>query len=1028
MGPVENPEQVRGMRYGRLVVVATSALALGSLWLPASPQSNTARRSVEPSPSAGPVEFYIRLGIGDPDATRWDGSVRVTGGRVTRLETWPSQGEDRAEGQGWKVSTHRLRQSAGVQVPAGQSAPEAGLLLSAELAGERSRLEVSTAQGNFSFAAVEIEQGLRHGFLAGRATVERVPVTTQITNSPEEQDYPSVAQSNDSVFVAYVEFTPGDRAQRWPPQLGERPRSFELLARPTGGDQVRLVEYSKGSHTWGKPYAVSGVHQDVYRTAAAVDGEGRVWVFWAANVRGNYDIFARYRKDGSWSEEMRLTDDPGPDLNPVAVTDTTGAVWLAWQGYRRDNFDIFVARQRGGGFAKEERVSISSANDWDPQIAAGKDGEVAVAWNTYDKGDYDVYLRRMRYSSRIGMDMALPIAATQKYEAKPSVAYDRQGRIWVAYEESFRRWGKAFGTYATTGSGLYQGSTIRLKVINGHEYFRTLDKLEDVIEAPLEPEITRPASKTAKTKAADPAEAVELPEPDLARNRAPGSTPYPPPGQSRSFPRLASDDPGIIFLAYRAAQRGSTGPQPSTWLEHIVYYDCREWLGPELVPHSDNTLDNQPALISTGPGDLLVVHSSDHRLSSAGIAGRFASATDASNNDLYGAELRTRSLVRTPQLVAIRAEAPEAPETDAIAERDQIAALRAYRARTGRESLQLLRGDFQRYTEWSDDGARDGPLTDAYRYMIDAAGLDWSACCDHDDPSGREYSWWTIQKLADVFHIPGRFVPMFGYDRSAGYPEGSRSIIMARRGVRPLPRLAKADGSAASLAAADTQMLYDYLRRFDATAAAHSTTTALGTDWGGTDSKGDPKLEPLAGIYEGNAQSYEMPGAPRAASEQDAIGGWQPLGFLSLALQKGYRMGFGASSGHISTHMAYANLWVTAPTRAGVMDALRKRRVYASTDSILADVSCDNHFMGEEFRVTGPPMIRVKLIGTADFNRVHMIKDGKIVYTGDPKSRTVDFGWPDKDAKPGTTSYYYIRGEQTNGEMVWSSPMWITIE
>lgn len=26
------------------------------------------------------------------------------------------------------------------------------------------------------------------------------------------------------------------------------------------------------------------------------------------------------------------------------------------------------------------------------------------------------------------------------------------------------------------------------------------------------------------------------------------------------------------------------------------------------------------------------------------------------------------------------------------------------------------------------------------------------------------------------------------------------------------------------------------------------------------------------------------------------------------------------------------------------------------------------------------------------------------------------------------TSYYYLRGEQTNGELVWVSPMWITLE
>jgi hypothetical protein len=28
----------------------------------------------------------------------------------------------------------------------------------------------------------------------------------------------------------------------------------------------------------------------------------------------------------------------------------------------------------------------------------------------------------------------------------------------------------------------------------------------------------------------------------------------------------------------------------------------------------------------------------------------------------------------------------------------------------------------------------------------------------------------------------------------------------------------------------------------------------------------------------------------------------------------------------------------------------------------------------------------------------------------------------------GKTSYYYVRGEQANGELVWASPMWIKCE
>jgi hypothetical protein len=149
---------------------------------------------------------------------------------------------------------------------------------------------------------------------------------------------------------------------------------------------------------------------------------------------------------------------------------------------------------------------------------------------------------------------------------------------------------------------------------------------------------------------------------------------------------------------------------------------------------------------------------------------------------------------------------------------------------------------------------------------------------------------------------------------------------------------------------------------------------------------------------------------------------------VSEALKKGYRLGFTASSDHVSTHSAFTNIWVSAPTRDGIMEGLRKRRVYASTDNIIAEVRCGGHFMGEEFTTTERPSISVKLWGTGNFTKVHVIKDGEYVHTIEPMAKVVDFTWQDDAAVKGKTSYYYIRGEQADGELVWVSPMWITLQ
>jgi hypothetical protein len=55
-----------------------------------------------------------------------------------------------------------------------------------------------------------------------------------------------------------------------------------------------------------------------------------------------------------------------------------------------------------------------------------------------------------------------------------------------------------------------------------------------------------------------------------------------------------------------------------------------------------------------------------------------------------------------------------------------------------------------------------------------------------------------------------------------------------------------------------------------------------------------------------------------------------------------------------------------------------------------------------------------------------IVRDGKYVYSTAPNRQSVDFSWRDNQPNRGKTSYYYVRGEQDNGELVWVSPLWIT--
>jgi hypothetical protein len=931
----------------------------------------------------GAVGVRILLGVGEQAETKWDGDVSATGATVAAVEPWRFDGGDTMlPGNGWRMSTHRVRRFAGQQAGAPAPVVANGVLVLLERESENSEVAIRTAQGNFSVRLGDIPYGTRKRMLGGRALVDRVPEWSRVTENPDEQDYPAAATDKaGNVWLAYLEFRHNPDHDR----IRLTPNQFDLMTAKPGGDQILLKCYSNGS--WSESIQISAPGGDLYRPTVAVDGKNRPWVFWSANT-----------------------------------TDSSGNVWVAWQGWRNGKASIFAATQRGNAFSAPATVSTSSGNEWNPAIAADSAGRVSVAWDSYRNGNYDVFARTAAQGVW-GAETA--VAATPAYEAYPSIAYDPAGTLWVAYEEGGERWGKNFGADDSTGLALYQGRAIRL---------RGFTRAGAVVEPAADIGTALPGlPATPETGTSHQADSNDwiTPNPDAWKNRGPNQSTAARRAPRNTAPRLTIDASGRIWVACRSAYPIFWTSIGTVWTEHLASYSGGAWTGPVYLHHSDNLLDNRPALVSVKTGELLVLGSSDGRRQFRPITYmpgiRTLPVTDEEmpkdpyNNDLYASRVAMGPASAPPATRSVALAAASGLDPRDKAEQDSVAAMRKYRLPTRNGNLMILRGEFHRHSEISMDGGGDGAILDQFRYMIDGSYMDWVGCCDHDNGAAREYTWWITQKLTDIFHAPGRFVPMFNYERSVAYPEGHRNVIFAQRGIRPLPRLPRTEETP-SVNAPDTQMLYAYLKKFNGIVASHTSATGMGTDW----RDNDPDSEPAVEIYQGDRQNYEVPGAPRSSNAQDAIGGWRPKGFVNLALERGYKLAFEASSDHVSTHMSYSNILATAPTREALLDALKKRHVYGATDHILAEYGCGGHIMGDAFSSATHPVLKVKLAGTAPFSKVLVVKDGAYVYSTEPGTANVEFTWRDTNPENGKTSYYYVRGEQANGELVWVSPMWIT--
>ena len=918
----------------------------------------------------------ILMGLRDTEPSKWTGSFQIFDGQL--LEALPCHigAGDRVFPGGKFVLTTRAAQAG----TGGQRAiTENGLVLTLKPTATTS-VEVVTDKGGFRFNLSQLEWGKPLTFLDGQAQVDIVPLAVTVADTEREEDFPSAAVAPDgTVYVAYVEHThfgpptaiPIDKL---PKDREGIPTDFSLF-KPTGGGDRLMLTWFDGKQ-WAAPVPVTGEGLDVWRPTVAVDGEGTVWIVWSQNLKGNWDLMAlRFDpKSKSWSKIERLTKDAGADINAVSVRSPSGRVWIAWQGWRDGNFDI-LAMPLGVKKAKPIRVGSKTANEWSPAITADSRGNIFVAFDTYEAGNYDVRLWFFNESSPETKQI-VNITESPLFEASPAVACDFQDRVWIAWEERGANWGKDTGAYylnkgGNPGSTLYAGATIRVACWqNGRLLYPT-----------------------------DVTENLRL----RLRNL-------------KSYPRLAVDQNGRVWLSFRHRE-GWRGPAGTYWLTYLTSYDGERWTTPVPVIYSDNLLDNRPALVGLTTGHLLVVYSGDGRY-------RFAGPLGVVNNALYVAFIK----LERPTTPSLSEEAPFTPIKEVRVvhpeEQEAIARLRNLRLKLGGKTYQILRGEFHRHTEISADGGGDGALEDMWRYALDAAGLDWIGNGDHDNGGGREYPWWLTQKMTDIFHHPPKFIPMFSYERSVPYPSGHRNVMFAQRGIRTLPRHPDTKGTPEG-GAPDTKMLYRYLLQFNGICASHTSATDMGTDW--RDS--NLVVEPVVEIYQGCRQNYEYSGAPRSATkEEESIGGWRPAGFVWEAFKKGIKLGFQSSSDHISTHISYGMVFVERPTRQDILNAFKRRHSYAATDNILLVVTCDGHMMGDEFSVKKPPTIEISVVGTAPVARLHIIKDFKHVYTTEPRRQEVRLKWQDNEVERGKASWYYVRVEQEDGQLAWSSPMWIKFE
>ena len=369
-------------------------------------------------------------------------------------------------------------------------------------------------------------------------------------------------------------------------------------------------------------------------------------------------------------------------------------------------------------------------------------------------------------------------------------------------------------------------------------------------------------------------------------------------------------------------------------------------------------------------------------------------------------------------------------------------------------SDRIFWGDLHAHTS---HGHAYGEIVDLYHYARDEARLDFVAHVEHYTRAGEwlhpwwrrrypesrtvvdfvEQSWQERLEQARRFDDPGRFVPLLGFEwaHTTGHLNGF------------FPGL-------------DAPLVYPTSFRDPAMTPAHLKELLAGHEWFGVPhhtafplGRGtlggfrwehfDPETMPCVEIAskQGNGEYF---GAPYAALPMGRGG------TVREGLARGLRFGFvGATDTNIARPGSFTAqekrqrlpgltaVFAPALERRAIYDAIRKRRCYATLGGRpILRFTINGAFMGESLRLPradDTKHIVCDIAGSAELARVEVIKNGAPFFqfvTTDTGSHnhTCDYREEFPDTTPSQPGdYYYLRVQQIDGALAWSSPIWIDL-
>jgi hypothetical protein len=320
-------------------------------------------------------------------------------------------------------------------------------------------------------------------------------------------------------------------------------------------------------------------------------------------------------------------------------------------------------------------------------------------------------------------------------------------------------------------------------------------------------------------------------------------------------------------------------------------------------------------------------------------------------------------------------------------------------------------GDIQQHSAHS-DGL--GSADEVYLRARDVYGDDFVALTDHEAFVGKRTGpgeWEYLQRVADRYNDAPRFATLLAYEWTGKMHPGPGHKCVYYP-VRGLPIVSRDD-------VPEGRALVQRVHALGGLASPHHIGWT-GADEAGHDDLGQPVWEICSchGCYEHPQHAL---GARGNLVDQTA----------DVFLRRGHRFGFTASSdshgllwhhGESRKRDPYRTgltaVLLPALSRAGILEALRERRCYATSGAkILLDVRVDGAPMGSLLDARDAMQVNVLARGTDAIASIELVGPGGVLARVEPGD---DYGILQERVD---APFVYARVTQRDGEMAWSSPV-----